>query len=298
MGRYLKNIGVKVLLLSLFVIPAFLGGCAAEKTEGFAIYLTRDDIPPSQMEALSHVEIAASPLISADDVIYYNSQTHELKLTPAAFERISKLDVPTRGRSFLVCVDSYPVYWGAFWVAYSSQSFDGVTIWKPLGGEYPDVITIELGYPSSSFYEGDDPRDNETVLQALEKAGKLITALSLDDIDQLPASFKGYELYSWQESGEWRFTIITGTNRNKTAEEIVSSENIISETGWIKISVVGVVEIKTVLAKLPSGESVFWSAGLMASIGSTEYTMELPPESVVSEIERFAVNLGLELVAH
>ena len=298
MGRHLKNIGIRLLLLSLSVIPAFLGGCAADKTDGFSIYLTKDDVPPSQMKALSHVEMAASPLIAADDVIYYNSQTHELKLTPEAFERLSVLDVPTCGRSFLVCVDNYPVYWGAFWVAHSSQSFDGVTIWKPLGEEYPDVITIELGYPSFSFYGGDDPRDNETVLQALEQDGKLITALSLDDIDLLPASFKGYELYSWQEAGEWHFTLITGTNRNKTAEEIVSAENIISETGWIKISVVGVAKIKTVLSKLPSGESIFWSESLMASIGSTDYNMELPPQFIISEIEGCAANLGLELAAH
>jgi hypothetical protein len=297
MGRYLKSIYFKLLLLSSVVFTTVAGGCAADKAEGFAIYLTRDDIPPSQMEALSHVEIASQPFISGDDVIYYNSQTHELKLTPAAFERLSQLEVPTRGRSFLVCVDKYPVYWGAFWVAYSSQSFDGVTIWKPLGTELPEIITIELGYPSSSFYGGDDPRNNETVLQALEKAGKLVASMSLDDVERLPASFKGYELYSWQEAGEWHFTLITGTNRNKLVEEIVSTENIISEAGWIKIHVIGVDEIKAVMAKLPPGESVFWSAGLMASIGSTGYTMELPPQALVTEIEAFAAGIGLDLTA-
>lgn len=294
MGRYLKSIYFKLLLLSLIFFTAVTGGCAADKSEGFAIYLTRDDIPPSQMEALSHVDIASQPVISGDDIIYYNSQTHGLKLTSAAFERLSELEVPTSGRSFLVCVDSYPVYWGAFWVSYSSQSFEGVTIWKPLWTEIPEIITIELGYPSSSFYGGDDPRNNETVLQALEKAGKLMMSMTLDDIERLPASFKGYELYSWQESGEWHFTLITGTNRNKYVEEIVSTENIISETGWIKIHVTGVDEIKAVMAKLLPGESVFWSEGLMTSIG---YTMELPPQAVVSEIEEFAAGIGLDLTA-
>ena len=103
------------------------------KGEGFAIYLTRDDIPPEKMEMLSHVEIADQPIISIQDIITYNAQTHEIKLTDAAFERISRLEVPVRGKSFLVCVDKAPVYWGAFWTPISSISFDGVTIWKPLG---------------------------------------------------------------------------------------------------------------------------------------------------------------------
>jgi len=296
MSGYLKNIYIKVLLLSLMVFPMFIGGCAADKEGGFSIYLTRDDIPPSRMEALSHVEIANSPLISEDDVIYYNVQTHELKLTPEAFGRVSELDVPTSGRSFLVCVDKSPVYWGAFWVSYSSQSFDGVTIWKPLGSELAEIVTIELGYPSSSFYGGEDPRDNETVLQSLDKAGKLITAISLDDIDKLPSSFKGYELYSWQKAGEWHFTLITGTNRSKYMEEIVSEEDVISEIGWIKVHVIGIEEIKTVMAKLPPGESVFWYAGLMESVSGTDLVLDYPPQSVISEIEEFAAGLGLELV--
>jgi hypothetical protein len=82
------------LFLALIFTSFFAGGCAADEAEGFAIYLTRDNIPPSQMEALSHIEIADSPVISEDDIIYYNSQTHELKLTSAAFQRVSELEVP------------------------------------------------------------------------------------------------------------------------------------------------------------------------------------------------------------
>ncbi|MDD4923759.1 MAG: hypothetical protein PHF74_02845 [Dehalococcoidales bacterium] len=296
MSGYSKNILVKVLVLSVIVFPLFLVGCTGnEKVEGFAIYLTKDDIRPSQMEALSHVEITEKPVISIDDIIYYNSQTHELKLTPEAFERISVLDVPVSGRSFVVCVDKGPVYWGAFWVPYSSFLFEGVTVRKPLGSELPEIITIELGYPSNSFYQGGDPRENETVLQSLEQAGKLTTGLSITDIDKLPLSIKGYELYSWMEEGSWHFTLITGTNRNKFIEEIVSEEDIISEVGWIKIHVVGVSEIKVVLAKLPLDENVFWSAGLMASVGTSSIVMGYPPQSVIDEIEECAAALGLVL---
>ena len=205
------------------------------KDEGFAIYLTKDDIPPAHMEAMSHVELADQPVISMKDVITYNAQTHEIKLTASAFERIYGLDVPVRGKSFMVCVDKKPIYWGAFWTPISSMSFDGVTIWIPLGFQEPNVITLELGYPSSTFYAGEDPRNNPEILNSLSEAGKLINEMSISDVNELPHSMKGYELYSWSEDGKWRFTLITGTNRNKTLEEIVSEQDFISENGWINV---------------------------------------------------------------
>jgi hypothetical protein len=140
------------------------------KGEGFAIYLTKQDVPPAQMEALSHVDIAERPIITTSDIITYDAQAHEIKLTDEAFERISQLDVPTSGKSFIVCVDKAPIYWGAFWVYWSCTYFDGVTIWKPLSLEEPYVIRIEL----SALYIGEDPRSNPLVIESLEQAGKLI----------------------------------------------------------------------------------------------------------------------------
>jgi hypothetical protein len=174
-----------VALMALLLTTASLlaGGCTstkgdktnnhAGKDEGFAIYLTKDEIPPSQMEVLSHIEIADEPIVGSKDVIAYYAASHEIILTADAYQRIQDLNVPTSGRPFVVCVDRGAVYWGAFWVGYSSQSFDGVTIMKPLGVETMKTIKIELGYPGG-FYNGEDPRDNATVMKALKDAGKLI----------------------------------------------------------------------------------------------------------------------------
>ena len=60
---------------------------------------------------------------------------------------------------------------------------------------------------------------------------------------------KGYELYSWSEDSQWHFTIITGTNRNKTLEEITSQGDYISESGWVKGHFVSVDAIKDVLSR-------------------------------------------------
>jgi hypothetical protein len=283
------------LIIVLICIILISSGCTATKGEGFAIYFTKYDIPPERMEALSHVEMADQPIISMKDVITYNAQTHEIRLTDETFERISQLDVPVRGKSFLVCVDKGLIYWGAFWTSFSSVSFDGVTIWNPLSIQEPKIITLELGYPSSSFYKGEDPRNNAEVMKSLEQAGKLINKLSITVIDKLPHSMKGYELYSWEVDNQWHFTLITGTNRTKTLEEITSGEDFISETGWVKVHVVGADAIKDVLSRIPQSELVFWCDEL--HIGqATETNLKLTPEEVAEAIKEYAEQCGLDFI--
>ena len=269
-------------------------GCSAPNHEGFAIYLTKGDVHPAQMPALSHVDIAEQPIISMKDVITYNAQTHELKLPTSAFERISSLEVPVEGKSFIVCVDKKPIYWGAFWTPISSISFDGVTVWKPYSSQGPAAITLELGYPSSSFYGGDDPRNSPEILKSLEQAGKLISKLSITAVNELPHSMKGDELYSWLEDGQWHFTLITGTDRNKTLKEITSKEDFISEAGWVNVHLTGVDAIETALSKLPRGEFILWLAGMREPSGQTDINIQLPPKQTSDAIKEFAGQHGLE----
>ena len=284
------------LTLVLFFSSLVSNGCSLSHSEGFAIYLTGSDIPPSQIEGLDNIKIADQPVIAMQDIITYNTQTHELKLIPTAFERISQLDVPVRGKTFIVCVDKKPIYWGAFWTPISSISFDGVTIWKPYDSQQPNVVTLELGYPSSSFYGGEDPRNNPEVLSVLRHAGKLIARLSITTITELPHSMAGYELYSWTEDGQWRFTLMTGTDRNKTLEEIISREDYISEAGWEEIHVVGVDNIKAVFSKLPQGEEVYWLSAPRAIANVPEnisFTLPLAQDKEI--IKKYASQYGVDL---
>lgn len=179
MKKTFKNIPLKLALCAIIGVIFISGGCASQevtpKEEGFAIYLTKNDIPPPGMPALSHVDIAEYPVISMDDIVSYSEKTHEISLTPESYQRISKLEVPVQGRSFVVCVNSSPIYWGAFWTPISSLSFDGVVIMKPLGAPLASSFSIEIsiGYPSSQFYKGEDPRTSPEIMKALRQAGKL-----------------------------------------------------------------------------------------------------------------------------
>lgn len=113
----------------------------------------------------------------------------------------------------------------------------------------------------------------------------------------LTHSMKGYELYSWQEQGQWNFTLITGTNRNKTLEEITSSENIESEDGWVKIHVIGVEGIKAVLSRVPANEYVSWNGGqFVLPTEQAVIKLVLPPDNIVNEIEEHAGKCGIDLM--
>ena len=114
----------------------------------------------------------------------------------------------------------------------------------------------------------------------------------------LPHSGKGYELYSWpaEQGDDWRFTLITGTNRLKTHEEIVSAEEVVGESEWVKVSVTGPDALKAVLGQLPPGEIVTWiSEDWLEQVGVPAGSIRLPDQDVVSEIERYCRQLGIQL---
>ena len=121
-----------------------------------------------------------------------------------------------------------------------------------------------------------------------------ISACSASDAP-LPQSMKGYELYSWQEQGQWHFTLITGTNRNKTLEEVTIGEDAESENGWVNIHVTGVDEIKAVLSRVPAEEFVSWSAsGTVTQEEGAAIKLVLPPEDIIEEIKEHAAKCGID----
>lgn len=173
---------MRFILISVLVLLVLLGcstgtplptGAPPRVKEGFGIYLLAQDIPPQQLASLSHLELQETPFLSVNDIVSYRWETHEIELTAAGYEKIHSLSVPTRGKAFAVCADGEPVYVGALWVAYSSQSFDGVIIETTLVNKEHPVLRIELGYPGPDFFRGEDPRSDARIFQALERAGKL-----------------------------------------------------------------------------------------------------------------------------
>ena len=114
----------------------------------------------------------------------------------------------------------------------------------------------------------------------------------------LPSSMKGYELYSWydEEGGSWRYTLITGTNRLKTVEEITADKNQVTQSEWVKITAGGTEALKALLKRLPPGTELFWLDDERLE-GAHELTanIALPEASVVETIENHCRQLDIQL---
>ena len=92
----------------------------------------------------------------------------------------------------------------------------------------------------------------------------------------LAESMKGYELYSWQDGKQWKFSILVGTNREKTLDEIRSSEVVLSS----------VDELQSRLEEIPAGQYITWSSKELFS---------LPPDDILKQIQQTCEDEGLIL---
>ena len=87
---------------------------------------------------------------------------------------------------------------------------------------------------------------------------------------------KGFELYSWQEGGQWKFSLLVGTNREKTLDEIKSPETVLPN----------VDALKPALEAISSGQYITWSS---------KDTLAFPPDHIITQVEQICKDQGLIL---
>jgi hypothetical protein len=95
---------------------------------------------------------------------------------------------------------------------------------------------------------------------------------------QVAGSMKGYELYSWQVGEVWHFSLLVGTNRLKTSDEISAPETRLE----------GLEALERELDQLPEGEQVFWLAQRVLNT-------ELPPDEMIDAIQAYCGERGILL---
>ncbi|MFN2226197.1 MAG: hypothetical protein ACK2UY_07815 [Anaerolineae bacterium] len=117
-------------------------------------------------------------------------------------------------------------------------------------------------------------------------------------ISPLPTAVKGYELYSWRPagSGSWRYVLLTGTNRLKTFDEIAAAADGETEAGWVKLTAVGLDELKALLRRLPARTTVTWrSEGWLADSPPPGEIIGLPEARILSEAQAYCRQFGIDL---
>lgn len=163
-----------------------------------------------------------------------------------------------------------------------------VTSWSPLSespASSPDVLLTEQ--PSQ------EPRPAEELTPV--SPAPSIDLANLPKV--LPRSMKGYELVSWKSEDEWMFTLVTGTNRQKTFEELISAGNYYDAGGYVKLTVEGVNEIMDILQRLPAGESVFWGGiNLTGQVPSGTIYFSYPSQDIVDKLNQVSKEIGFQLI--
>ena len=113
-----------------------------------------------------------------------------------------------------------------------------------------------------------------------------------------PLAFKGYELLTWQKDGEWVFTLLTGTNRQKSFDEILAAGNTFSSTEINKVTVIGVEDFKKLLDHLPKGEWITWGGmDLAGEIPAGTVYFSYPPDDIFNDVIDYCKQKGITLMS-
>lgn len=124
-----------------------------------------------------------------------------------------------------------------------------------------------------------------------QKIAGFAALLSLVTVNaQVPQrSMKGYELYSWKVKGKWHYSILVGTNRTKTYDEIIAGN----------AERIGSAALEAELRKIPRGEEVVWMGdapvGAKRSAISKGLDLKHPSRKRIERIKAICERLGLKL---
>jgi hypothetical protein len=112
----------------------------------------------------------AESLIDADDLVRYAWNHHSIELTRQALERVRAK--ASCGQLVAICVDRKPIYRARLYRTFCQTSCNDVVL---LISEARDgnFVQLQLGYPTSKWFKGSDPRSALVVHDALLAEHKL-----------------------------------------------------------------------------------------------------------------------------
>jgi len=103
------------------------------------------------------------------------------------------------------------------------------------------------------------------------------------------APMKGYQLFTWHEKGHWHYSLLPGTNRERTYEEITAPATVITGTS----------AFESELKRLPKGTEVLWHSDAPPGIkrpGSVEViSFKHPSRKRIERIKTLCEKLGITL---
>jgi len=144
--------------------------------------------------------------------------------------------------------------------------------------QQPNGFTIQIvdATPYPVFGANNSPADMVFTL-LIQKNNPKIDTLTF------APSFKGWELYSWPTGNDWNYSILMGTNRSKTYQEVITN----------KIAVLGKDSLKILLNKMPAKEEIMWFG---KRAGEGWENLSFPDNNTINEIKNYCIQK--ELILH
>ena len=100
---------------------------------------------------------------------------------------------------------------------------------------------------------------------------------------------KGYQLFTWKQKGHWHYSLLPGTNRERTYEEITAAASVI----------VGTPNFEDELKRLPRGSEVLWQSdappGIKRPSSGEVISFKQPSRKRIERIKSHCDQLGIKL---
>ena len=256
-----------ILATGIFYFASQLRG----STERFGIYLSKNN----------------GLVISDEDIVWYDMDSYEIKLTDEGIEKIQTLKVEsvTYGEPFAVKIGNQEIYDGSFWTPISSVSYCGIVI-ETLVNMTENTIKLEKGYPSSDFFEGIDPRNDPRILDHFQKLGKLKQTFKME-IDYSPRIDAGALVQfqnEWYTRGSAMHLIDNPSQQsiqlrkgNSIVLELLNSPLNATQGGYYYLSY----------------NYVFLNGGGLGDVACAQISLVDPSRFVVPEVGRYMFELGV-----
>lgn len=163
---------------------------------------------------------------------------------------------------------------GEFTANGNKSSFEVHSVVKDQNKQ-PEGYTIQVTDAQPYPINGRDNNPESLIVTLLIKKNSKLDAITF------APSMKGWELYSWANGNDWKYSILMGTNRNKTYSEVIANE----------IAVTGKDSLKMLLDKFPAKEDIFWRGK-----GTGEWAnLSFPDQNIISEIKNYCQQKELNL---
>jgi hypothetical protein len=162
---------------SIIISLLFLGSCSKENDENFidnefGIYLSEDTIIYGNIN-ISTMEIKKEPFIKYDDIVWYDSSEHIMKLSisvDSIFNYGNSMDF----RGFVACLDTITLFCGIFYSPIHSNPNPNIVITLPCDNlSVSNRLKIYEGYPNSDYYKGYKSVNDIRFIDLLKRGHKL-----------------------------------------------------------------------------------------------------------------------------